>query len=102
MELNVIGSQRGKQPEKKLTNIQRVILAWKILNGIDIDNKGWDQVYFRRYTKPAKDILLIFNHDLERINNFMSWFIEWCSTRDLDFTFETMLKHVHTYQRRAR
>ena len=101
MELNVLNSDNPK-PEKKLTDIQKVVLMWKLLHGIDKDNKGWDKVYFARFSRTAKNILLVFNGDLGAVADFLDWFVEYFQAKNLDYTFETTMNHVHTYQRRAR
>ena len=61
MELNVINGQSEKK--KKLTDVQKVILGWKAIKGIPMDDKGWDKVFFKRYSSAAKDLLELFGLD---------------------------------------
>ena len=87
------------QPEKKLTDVQKVIQAWKLMKDIPLEgqeSKAWDQVFFPRYSKTAKSLLLLFGYEdavrcIEFVCNYMD-------SKDLDYTFETVLKRSDLFR----
>ncbi len=57
--------QTGLDSKKPLTGIQKVIRGFKEAKGIDADDAGWDTLHFKRFTRPAKDLLKIFGGNAE-------------------------------------
>ena len=88
-----------EKPQNKQTEIQKIIQAWKLTKNIPIEgteSKAWDQVFFARYSKTAKQLLLLFGYEqavgcIEFISNYME-------SRDLDYTFETILKRSDLFR----
>ena len=51
MELEI---HKDEKPKRKRTDIQQVIMAWKLLHEIPEDNKAWDRHAFKTYGGVAK------------------------------------------------
>jgi len=90
--LEVIGN--GK--ERKPTEVQKVILAWKAIIGVADGDKGWDRVFFRRYSKPAKDLLDLFG--LEQAIECMEYLHDELTNNDRTHTLETIVKLSDTFR----
>lgn len=51
--------------QKPLTGIQKVMRAFKEAKGIDADDADWDTLHFKRFARPAADLLKIFKNDAD-------------------------------------
>lgn len=58
-------AQSAGQIQKPLTGIQKVMRAFKEAKGIDADDAEWDAMHFKRFARPAADLLKIFKGDAE-------------------------------------
>lgn len=47
--------------ERKLLPINQVMRAFKEAKGIDADDANWDKKFYKRFIRPAKEILSIFD-----------------------------------------
>ena len=84
---------------KKLTDIQKIIQAWKLIKNIPTEgeeSKRWDQVFYPRYSKTAKNLLLLFGY--EEAVNCIEYISNYLDVKDLDYTFETILKRSDLYR----
>ena len=88
------------QPTKNTqTEIQKIIQAWKLTKNIPTEgeqSKSWNQVFYPRYSKTAKNLLLLFGYEdavrcIEFVCNYMD-------SKDLDYTFETVLKRSDLFR----
>jgi hypothetical protein len=60
------------------------------------ESKNWDRVFYPRYSRTAKSLLLLFGFEhaalcIEFVCNYMD-------SKDLDYTFETVLKRSDLYR----
>jgi len=56
-------AQSKVEVQKPLTGIQKVMRAFKEAKGIDADDAEWDTLHFKRFARPAADLLKIFKND---------------------------------------
>ncbi len=49
--------------EPKLTEVQKIVQAWKLTVGVPEDDKTWDKEHFPRCSKPAKSLLNLFGFE---------------------------------------
>ena len=93
VELNVI---KDNKPERKQTDIQRLILGWKILIGVPQDNKEWDRVFYKRLSRSAKEIISITG-SIDNALDCMELVIDDCQAKNISYAFDTILKRIHLY-----
>jgi hypothetical protein len=79
---------------KSLTKVQRVVLGFKAVLGVEPEDKGWDSVYFRRYSRPALDLLRLFEDDVGRVADCIDQVSGALERRGLSWTPETIVKHA--------
>lgn len=48
---------------RKLSEVQRLILAWKAIIEVDEGDRVWNRVWFKRGASSAKDLLDMFGFD---------------------------------------
>lgn len=94
--------QRPKPPQpngdgailRPLTDVQRVVHGFKAVLGVSDDDVGWDKVYFPRYTKSAKDLLTLFEGNLDRVADCIDQVSAAMERKKLSWTPETLVKHA--------
>lgn len=60
------GHELEGEPQKmNAANVRRVILGWKIQTGIAADDKEWNRVHFKRFIRPAQELLKLFGGDAD-------------------------------------
>ncbi len=79
--VNIMTSSCGRQGGVRgatKTNIQELIEFYKVVTGVQADDKGWDRVMFAKLTVPARTILSMCNNDIEMakeiVNNGRRYF----------------------------
>ena len=80
--------------EKKKTDLQRVVEAYKHAKGIPMEDKAWDKACFARCSKSGKALLERFGGDLEKSAAYI--FLRGAQLDEIgcDWTIETILKHA--------
>ena len=66
------------------------------MNSVPLDNKGWDKVFYGRYAKSAKEMLLVLGN-VEDALDCMEMVIDHCRVKGITYGFETVLKMSHLY-----
>jgi hypothetical protein len=77
-------------------DLRKVVLGWKILTGIDPNDKAWDQVHFPRVAKSAKNLLILFG--LDGALDCMEYVFNHMKKNKMDFTIETIVKRSDLYR----
>jgi len=78
---------------KSDTNIQKVVNAYKIVKGIDKNDKGWDKANFGRYSKAAKSLLGLFVGMESAVAYVIAQGNEF-TDKGLSWTLETVARHA--------
>lgn len=79
------------------SDIQKVIEGWKVLTGIDRNDKGWDKVHYPRYAKSAKSLLTLFG-SVDRAWECMEHVYNELRSKKLECTIETVVKRSDTFK----
>lgn len=95
-------SEPPKQPEpkppRKPTGVQDVVRAFKITMKVDENDKAWDKVYFRRYSRPAADLLSLFGGDIGWVCDCIEAVAGKLEKKGLSWTPETIVKHAGDFK----
>lgn len=86
--------------EKKMDaiEIRKVILAFKMLQGFEKDDKSWDAMYYRRYTKSAKSLVQFIGNWKDAVDCCQDIY-EKFNDLGLTVTFETICKHAGEWKK---
>lgn len=91
-----------KQPEPRPprvpTPVQNVVKAFKITMGVDENDVAWDKVYFRRYSRPAADLLALFGGDIGWVCDCIEAVAGKLEKKGLSWTPETIVKHAGDFK----
>lgn len=79
--------------EKPLTEVQKVVLVFKMVSGYDKDDKAWDKLNFARCSKTAKNLVDFFG-DWKRAADCVQDVYEKLNAKGLTVTIETIQKHA--------
>ena len=85
------------QAKKKLTDIQKIVLVWKITEGYDKDDKPWDKINFSRCSKSAK-LLLEFLGNWETAADCIEEVHGSLTGKGFSCSLETVVKHASTWK----
>lgn len=77
-----------------MTDVQRVVHGFKAVMGVSDDDVGWDRVYFPRYARSAKDLLTLFEGNLDRVADCIDQVSAAMERKKLSWTPETLVKHA--------
>ncbi len=81
-------------PQKKeLTTVQKIVLAYKVTKGFKKDDKGWDALNFKRFTKSAKQLVDYFKEPKLAVQCIVE-LADKFNEKNLDWTLETIVKHA--------
>lgn len=86
-----------KEP-KPLTDVQRIVTAWKMLTGYPKEDSSWDKLNFARCSKSAKS-LLEFIGDPGNVIDCMQDIYEKLNGKGLTVTIETIVKHASDWKK---
>ena len=95
VELNIL----KEEPEKKnnLEDIRRLVNGWRILIGVpDEMSKGWNKVYYPRFSKRVTELLTVFG-DWETAFDAMQYIHDYMKRNELDCTLDTVVKRTDLY-----
>jgi len=88
------------------TSLQRVVCAYKVASGHELEDRKWDTLNFKRCSKSAKQLLKYFKEDNmteEDIENITIDCIDDLAKKfndkGLDWTIETIVKHASEWQK---
>lgn len=94
---NIFLKDQKKEP-KPLTDIQKVVTVFKLAQGVEKNDTDWDKVYFGRFTKPAKDLLLITG-GWPNAGNCVQDVYERLTAKGLTVTLDTILRHATEWRK---
>jgi len=80
------------------TDVQKVVLAFKISMGVKKDDREWDRVYFRRFSGAAGDLLALFQRDVGRAADCIEAVSGSLKAKGLSWTPETIVKHASDWK----
>lgn len=86
------------KPPRKPTGVQEVVRAFKITMKVDENDKAWDKVYYRRYSRPANDLLGLFGGDLGMVCDCIEAVSGKLEKKGLSWTPETIVKHAGDFK----
>lgn len=89
----------GTEPHKKpygppKTDIQKVVSGFKAVMNVPDDDREWDAVYFRRYSRPAADLLRLCGGDVLVVADCIDQVSAAMEKKGLSWTPETIVKHA--------
>lgn len=80
------------------TDIQKIVRGFKAVLGVDLDDRNWDKVYFRRYSRPAKELLTLFNGNVSATADCIDGISSILDKKNLSWTPETIVKHASDWK----
>jgi hypothetical protein len=80
------------------TDVQKVVMAFKLSMGVPKDDRDWDGVYFRRYSRAAGDLLTLFRKDVGRVADCIEAVSGALTRKGLSWTPETIVKHASDWK----
>lgn len=86
-----------KEP-KDLTELQKVVTAFKIVSGVEKHDAAWDRLYFPRNSKSAK-ALIDFLGTWQDAADCIQDIYEKFSSKGLTVTLETVVKHASDWKK---
>ena len=76
---------------------QKVVLSWRELSGVR-EEQPWGKDKWARHYKRANELIEEMGSWEESIR-CMGWVWRWCTSKNLNCTIETVVKHTDTYRR---
>ena len=89
----------GTEPPKKAygppkSDIQKVVAGFKAVLNVPDEDREWDAVYFRRYSRPAADLLRLCRGDVMVVADCIDQVSSALEKKGLSWTPETIVKHA--------
>lgn len=85
-------------PPKPPTDIQKIVLTFKIVSGYAKDDKSWDKLNFARFSKSAKGLLDFFGNWKDAADCVQETY-EKLTSKGLTVTLETISKHAADWKK---
>lgn len=98
--VNGIGDN-GKQnikPYNINSDIGFILAAYKMSLGVDFKDREWDRDNYKRFSKSAKELLIIFNQDKDQVVRCIDGISSWAVCKKLDWTLETVVKRASDWK----
>jgi len=89
--------ENGKLYETK-TDLQKIVLGFKLKMGNPKEDREWDKVYFPRFSKPARELLALFRGDVGHCLDCIEKIVDKLERDKLTWTPETIVKHAANWQ----
>jgi hypothetical protein len=83
---------------REATPLQKTVLGFKVRMGVAADDRGWDALYFPRFSKPAKELLTLFDGDVGRALDCIEAVADALDRQKLGWTPETIVKHAGSWK----
>ena len=91
----VNGTESPKKPYgPPKTDVQKVVAGFKAVMNVPDDDREWDAVYFRRYSRPAADLLRLCGGDVLVVADCIDQVSAAMEKKGLSWTPETIVKHA--------
>lgn len=87
--------------EKGLTDLQKVVTAFKVLQGFPRDDKKWDEMYFGRFSKSAAALIKFLGNWKDAVDCCEDVYSR-LTEKGLTVTMETIVKHAGDWLREKR
>ena len=87
-----------KQP-KKLTAIQKVVLAYKLAKGYQAKDKEWDNQFFKMWVRSAQSILKYLNNEEDKAIDCICEISEELEKKNLEWNLNTIVKRLPDWQK---
>lgn len=91
-------SPNGETHKKPLTDIQKIVLTYKIASGYPKDDKAWDKLNFARCSKTAKALLEFFGNWKDAADCIQEIYEKFTSIGRTT-TIETVQKHASEWKK---
>ncbi len=88
----------ARPPSVSMSDVQKVVTIFKLCQGVDQDDKGWDKVFFPRYARPAKDLIALLG-SWRAAGDCIQDVYERLTQKGLTVTLETVIKHATEWRR---
>lgn len=89
----------GQKVDKILKeDLIKVIMGFKMVQGFRKDDKAWDKMYFRRFSRSAKELLEFFGNWKDAIDCIQDTYEKFKEV-GLTVTLETVCKHAGEYKK---
>ena len=78
-----------------MTNIQSIVNHFFELKGWDNEDKSFyetNNITYRRFVKPAKELLVLCDNDLERAKECLDKVSKWANDNGLEYSLGTAIK----------
>ncbi len=82
---------------KQQTNIQKVVRGFQIMMKAEED-PTWNKVYFRRFSRPAHELLTLFHGDVGTVLDCIEAVSSGMEKKHLSWTPETIIKHASDWK----
>lgn len=82
-------------------NISKVLYIYKILKNVSpepVEQRKWDKLNYKRFSKSAKLILDYFDDDYKKSADCVKWVKEKLEKDNLNWTLETVVKYSAEYK----
>lgn len=76
------------------TDVQKVVSGFKAVMNVPDSDREWDAVYFRRYSRPAADLLRLCGGDVLVVADCIDQVSAAMEKKGLSWTPETIVKHA--------
>ncbi len=86
-------------PEPSKDPVSALVVYYKVLKGVEYDDRGWDRIHFPRCLRASKSLLEICK-DYEQSKRCIDELASKFSEIDCSWSLETIVKHAHEWRQR--
>lgn len=83
----------------KREDLDNVILGFKLASGYKAEDKTWNRMFYKRYTKPAKELIEFMDGNWRMAVDCVQDISEKMIELGRDYTFETIAKHCGAWKK---
>lgn len=87
--------------EKQPTLVQEVVNYFFEIKGWANQEKSFyskNKILYGRYTKPARELLVLCDNDLTKIKKYIKLLSEWAEKNKLSWSLETVIKRWNDFK----
>lgn len=81
----------------EVKSVREIILFWKYISGVPLEDKAWNKVFFPRFFRTAKTLLTLFT-TVDDVQDCIEYVFKDCQSKKLSCTLETVLKRSDTFR----
>lgn len=86
------------ETNKPLSDIQKIVTAFKMLQGYSKDDQAWDKLNFARFSAPAKKLLEFIGNWRDSVDCAQEIY-EKLTSKGMTVTLETITKHAAEWKK---